>query len=186
LSRVGRGRDVSDVTKLATATAQGRASDMTKASNLRGVLAANRPSGWWAMSRVAAVAAPVSANHAYAAHLERDGDRPISAVAATRKRHASMAGGGGPCRLTSSVHATTLMSGNVCWTFPRASCKVEEKGAAGITLANPPLGGERGSPYGAPPGRRGACGSGTSRRRRGGAVVLDKQPPATGLAEKRC
>jgi hypothetical protein len=79
------------------------------------------------MPRAAAAAAPVSANGAYAAHLEREGDRPISAVAATRKRNASMAEGGGPCKCTSSAYATTLTLGNVRWTFSRVSCRVRAK-----------------------------------------------------------
>jgi hypothetical protein len=54
------------------------------------------------------VTAPVSADRAYAAHLEREGDRPILAVAATQKGNALMADAGGPCMCTLSAYATTL------------------------------------------------------------------------------
>jgi hypothetical protein len=84
LSCVGRRGDVSDVTRLSTAAAQELASASTKASAPREVLAATSPSRWCAMPRAAAVAVPTSADRVCAAHLGREGDRPISAVAATR------------------------------------------------------------------------------------------------------
>jgi hypothetical protein len=84
--------------------------------------------------------------------LEREGDRPISAVAATRKRNASMEEGEGPCKCTSSVYATTRMSGNVRWTFSRASCRVRaKKRGPQDPPADPPLGGEGGRLGGRPP-----------------------------------
>jgi hypothetical protein len=55
-------RDASDVKKPATAVARELASASTKASELRGVPAATSHSGWWAIPRTAAVAAPVYAD----------------------------------------------------------------------------------------------------------------------------
>jgi hypothetical protein len=72
---------------------------LNKGIRSKGVPAATSPSGRWAMLRAAAVAAPVSADGAYAALLEGEGDRPISMVAATRKPKAAMAEGGGLVRL---------------------------------------------------------------------------------------
>jgi hypothetical protein len=97
---------------------QGGGDAETKASEAQGE--GDRP-------RASAVAAPETADGAYAAHFEREGDMPISAVAATRKRNASMAEGGGPCRCTSLAYATTCSSVNVRWTFFRASSRVKAK-----------------------------------------------------------
>jgi hypothetical protein len=55
------------------------------------VQAATSPSGRWAIPRSEATAKPVAADRAYAAHLGREGVRPIGAVVETKSRKASTA-----------------------------------------------------------------------------------------------